>query len=488
MSNTLTLSHDDIARSAHLPWGINAILALGFAGIGGLIAWINYQHGTAVIEMLHLTEKVVAVRLLTLAVVIGAAIWLMFGAALLPREKFNRVAVVMSILAVLTNVFESGNLWAARQSIAFAGKAASDGRTARAKELQKLIDDERATAASYRGNADQQSKSVFADSRSSGQQSLRLADSATTRAAAYSRELQELSVNTAPAEADIWGDWMPWKSAAEALLLLIDLISWHVAGLLGRHAWAGRIAARIQDAIADHKAHNTPLPDWVSKRIDPKTLAALLLASGVAAQAQAAPAPTPPSFANDAQATLLREARPVIHWTRAPVFSMQTAQRKVGSEASEAVLPKKEAETASKNEEKPEAHNTGAKKEVETAFGLARPELDQGAPALVSASKVDPGSKPAPLLPEASVAVKQDVSRIDAKAKSKTPRRAPRTVPVYEEVREAVRSGRVKPSTPALKAAFGGSTPTIKDWQKRMEADGIATKTAAGYVATEVTA
>lgn len=465
MNNPTTDPTRFAADRAHLPgWLYVLFMLLTFAlGLGAL--WVNREHAYANLTLLRLPPDALFVRQRSIDLFAAAHLVLFFLVAILPRERFGSLRLRMGVVALAVVGFETAGMWQSRFGIALSGQAAAAADARRIQDLEADIAEARRNAAGLRQSAAGQAYSQFTDSRAAGLDALKQASASTNRANALGAELAALRAGKAPAEADIWGQWMPYKAAAEAILVtLLSMVCFAVAGNMGR---AARDVALTRPNLVKSKAAG--LPAYSVTMPHPGRAAAGLGAAGAAVSAHASPPYVPPEPSVPAVTALASASKP-----------------DRSAEASEAVLPKKEAQTASKNEGKPETHNTGAKKEAETAFGLARPELGQGAPALASASKVDPGSKPAPLLPEASLALapKQDAEpRIEAKAKSKTPRRAPRTVPVYEEVREAVRSGRVKPSTPALKAEFGGSTPTIKDWQERMEADGIAKKTAAGYVA-----
>lgn len=460
MSNPTTDPARFAADRAHLPSSVYVLfMLLTFAlGLGAL--WVNREHAYANLTLLRLPEEALFVRKRSIDLFAAAHLVLFFLVAILPRERFGSLRLRMGVVALAVVGFETAGMWQSRFGIALSGQAAAAADARRIQDLEADIADARRNAQGLRESAAGQAYSQYIDSRAAGLDALKQARASTDRANTLGAELAALRAGKAPAEADIWKDWMPYKAAAEAILVtLLSMLMFAVAGNMGR---AARDVALTRPSSGKTKVSG--LPAYSVTMPHPGRAAAGLGAAGAAVSAHASPPYIPPEPSVPAVTALASGSKV------APAI-----------EASEAVLLKKEAETASKIEEKPEAHTIGAKKEAETAVVLPRSELDQGVTALAS------GSKPAPLLPEASVATKQDAEP-RREAKAKTPRRAPRTVPVYEEVREAVRSGRVKPSTPALKAAFGGSTPTIKDWQQRMEVDGIAVKTAAGYVAVEVTA
>ena len=238
--------------SEHIPVAMYLAIMLAALVLGANAVYVNREYAFANLALLGLDAAALAVRKSSIDLLLLADIALFFVAALMPRARFRALRGKLLVLGLLIWAFDCAHTYQARASIVVAGQSSTAASTQRVADLRASIDSLRATAGSLRQSAARQSTSLIASSRADGSASLRRVLEADQRAEALSEELAGALRAKAPAEADIWGPWMPWKAFAESLLIsLVGLLMFTLAGEMVRAA---------RDALADHHAARPPAP------------------------------------------------------------------------------------------------------------------------------------------------------------------------------------------------------------------------------------
>lgn len=305
-------THSD---SQHMPPAVYLVIMLIALVLGTGAVHVNREYAFANLGMLGLDAAALAVRKTSIDLLLLADIALFFVAALMPRAKFGHLRYKLLVLGILIWAFDCAHTYQARIGIVMAGQSTSVATDQRSADLRASIDSLRATASGLRQSAARQSTSLIAASRADGSASLRQAITADQRADALSTELAGIEHSKAPAEATIWGQWMPWKAFAESLLIsLVGLVMFSLAGEMVRAARDASAARRIAIPVPAPKK-STALPSWSSAMPQPSPAYA---AVAVPLGAMGAPLPTfvsvpvPPSISVPAVPAVRKQAQPAI--------------------------------------------------------------------------------------------------------------------------------------------------------------------------------
>jgi len=303
-------NNSDLSRSTCILVMLIA-LALGCSAV-----YVSREYAHANLLLLSLDGAALAVRQSAIDLLLLADIALFFVAALVPRDRFRSLRYKLLVLGLLIWAFDCAHTYQARFGIVMAGQSTAAASTQRATDLRASIESLRATAGALRQSAARQAGSLIAASRADGSASLRRAIDADQRAETLSAELAGIEHSRAPAEADVWGQWTPYKSFAESVLIsLIGLIMFGMAGEMLR---AARDAGAKPTGAARPEPKPAPLPQWTAampKVSTAATVAAVPLGAMAAPMATyAPPLPTPPSISVpavlQAPATVLAQAQP----------------------------------------------------------------------------------------------------------------------------------------------------------------------------------
>lgn len=262
------------ADSQHMQAAMYLAVMLAALVLGANAVHINREYAFANLATLGLNAATLAVRKGAIDLLLLADITLFFIAALVPRARFRSLRYKLLVLGLLIWAFDCAHTYQARFGIVMAGKSSATAIDQRSADLRASIDSLRATASGLRHSAARQSTSLIAASRADGSDSLRRAIDADQRADALSTELASIEHAKAPAEADIWGPWMPWKAFAESLLIsLVGLVMFTLAGEMVRAARDACTARRIASALPDSKPtpaaaqQKSPVPPIWSQRM-----------------------------------------------------------------------------------------------------------------------------------------------------------------------------------------------------------------------------
>ena len=340
-SRTLTSSASD---SAHMSMAMYLAIMLAALVLGANAVHVNREYAFANLALLGLDAAALAVRQSAIDLLLLADIAIFFVAALMPRARFRALRGKLIVLGLLIWAFDCAHTYQARFGIVVAGQSTTAASTQRAADLRTSIDSLRATATSLRQSAARQSTSLIAASRADGSDSLRRAIEADQRADALSAELAAALRAKAPAEADIWGQWMPVKAFAESLLIsMVGLLMFTLAGEMvraARDAFADRRAARPAAPAPAPTAAPQPkqatLPSWRQSMPRPHPgYAAVTLPLASFAMAQ----PTPPAISVPAACQQAQPATPK-HST-APAAKVSTASTVKAASTVRTAAPRK---------------------------------------------------------------------------------------------------------------------------------------------------
>lgn len=314
--------------SQHMPASVYLAIMLIALALGAGAVHVNREYAFANLGMLGLDAATLAVRKTSIDLLLLADIALFFVAALMPRAKFGHLRCKLLVLGMLIWVFDCAHTYQARIGIVMAGQSTAVATDQRSADLRASIDSLRATASGLRQSAARQSTSLIAASRADGSASLRQAITADQRADALSTELAGIEHGKAPAEATIWGQWMPWKAFAESLLIsMVGLVMFSLAGEMVRAARDASAARRTAIPVPAAKK-STALPSWSSAMPRPSPAYA---AVAVPLGAMGAPLPTfvsvpvPPSISVPAVPTVRKQAQPTIEKHSTPPAKPSTA-------------------------------------------------------------------------------------------------------------------------------------------------------------------
>lgn len=231
--------------SAHMPVAMYLAIMLAALVLGANAVHVNREYAFANLALLGLDAAALAVRKSAIDLLLLADIALFFVAALMPRARFRALRGKLLVLGLLIWAFDCAHTYQARFGIVMAGQSSTTASAQRASDLRASIDSLRATASGLRHSAERQATSLIATSRADGSASLQRAIAADQRADDLSIQLASVKHSQAPAEAEIWGQWMPWKAFTESLLIsTIGLLMFTLAGEMVRAARDALAASR----------------------------------------------------------------------------------------------------------------------------------------------------------------------------------------------------------------------------------------------------
>ena len=430
-------AHSARTDRLHLPVAAYLFVMLIALALGSDAVYVNREYAYSSLEMLGLSDVAMAVRKNSIDLLLLADIAMFFIAALMPRERFRALRWKLLALGVLIWAFDCAHMYQARFGIVMSGKSASTATAQRGDDLRASITSMRATAASLRTSAARQSASILGASRADGSASLREALAADQRAEALSAELATVERGKAPAEADIWGEWMPLKAFAESLL--ISLVGLLMFGLAGEMVRAARDAYPGSRATSRVSAKGGALPSWTTRMPKPSpAYAAAVMPMGAMAAPMAAyppPLPTPPSIS--APSTVLTQAHPPV---------LKQAQPAPTPASSTVLIPAQSAVPES------------AQPQAAPAADTPMPKVKKKRVRAASATAVADGAK------------------IDTGTTGKAAAR-------YERVKAKVLAGQIKPSVRSIQSAEGGSTLIARRYQQQLAAEGVIVRNGQGWAA-----
>ena len=441
------------ADRAHLPVALYLLFMLLAFGLGLGALWVNREHAYTNLNLLQLPPEALFVRQRSVDLFAAAHLVLIFLVAILPRERFGSLRLRMGVVALLVVGYETAAMYQSRFGIALSGQAAATADEQRVADLKRQIERADATSTGLLASANAQAKSKIAASRSEGHAALLEARANNSRADALSAELAQLQRQKAPAEIEIWGDWMPYKAAAESVLVtLLSMLMFSTAGNMGRAARDAHLTRHPAKAGKAGKAATGPaLPQWSTKMPSPSpayAAAALPLgaAGAGAVPVYAPPLPSQPVVSAPADVSTRTHASPerVFTQTHAPQGKDVSTRTHAAPEAT------------------PERVSTQTHAQGDKDVFTQTHASDKATSPTVGQSKTRPPRATKPRQPTAVA----DGAKIDTGV-------IPGSNSRYLRVMADVQAGRIKPTVLAIQDAHGGGPTVARRYQQEMLRTGV---------------
>lgn len=440
------------ADRAHLPVALYLLFMLLAFGLGLGALWVNREHAYTNLNLLQLPPEALFVRQRSVDLFAAAHLVLIFLVAILPRERFGSLRLRMGVVALLVVGYETAAMYQSRFGIALSGQAAATADEQRVADLKRQIERADATSTGLLASANAQAKSKIAASRSEGHAALLEARANNSRADALSAELAQLQRQKAPAEIEIWGDWMPYKAAAESVLVtLLSMLMFSTAGNMGRAARDAHLTGHPSKA---GKSAPTELPRWSVAMPQTGRAAAGLGAAGAAAGAHAMPVYAPP-LPSQPVVSAPADVSARTHASPERVFTQTHAPQGKDVSTRTHTAPDATPERVST-----QTHTQGDK-DVFTQTHATR-EADSTSPKAVGQGKTRPPRATKPRQPTAVA----DGAKIDTGV-------IPGSNSRYLRVMADVQAKRIKPTVLAIQDAHGGGPTVARRYQQEMLRTGV---------------